>query len=96
MEKQQRAELLAKLDSDIAKELTFKQNKMIHTKDELLKQWRSQYEERFGKITTSELLEGVDTAYAPEIQIRISDSEILEQLAIIAFKEGKLENPFVL
>ena len=69
---------------------------MIHTKDELLKQWRSQYEERFGKITPSGLLEGVATAYAPEIQIKISDSEILEQLAIIAFKEGKLENPFVL
>jgi transposase-like protein len=68
---------------------------MINTKDELLQQWRSQYEERFGKITPSELLEGVATAYAPEIQIRISDSEILEQLAIIAFKEGKLENPFV-
>jgi transposase-like protein len=68
---------------------------MINTKDELLQQWRSQYEERFGKITPSELLEGVATAYAPEIQIRISDSEILEQLAIIAFKEGKLENPLV-
>jgi transposase-like protein len=69
---------------------------MIHTKDELLQQWRSQYEERFGKITPSELLEGVATTYASEIQIRISDSEILEQLAIIAFKEGKLKNPFVL
>jgi hypothetical protein len=68
---------------------------MINTKDELLQQWRSQYEERFGKITPSKLLEGVATAYAPEIQIRISDSEILEQLAIIAFKEGNLENPFV-
>lgn len=68
---------------------------MTNTKNELLQQWRSQYEERFGKITPSELLEGVATAYAPEIQIRISDSEILEQLAIIAFKEGKLENPFV-
>jgi len=68
---------------------------MINTKDELLQQWRSQYEEQFGKITPSELLEGVATAYASEIHIRISDSEILEQLAIIAFKEGKLENPFV-
>ena len=67
---------------------------MINTKDELLQQWRSQYEERFGKITPSELLEGVATAYAPEIQIRISDSEILEQLAIISFQNKDFDNPF--
>ena len=67
---------------------------MINTKDELLQQWRSQYEERFGKITSSKLLEGVATAYAPKIQIRISDSEILEQLAIIAFSKNDFSNPF--
>ncbi len=55
-----------------------KKNKDKMTKDELLQQWRKQYKE---------------LSAIPQ-QREVSDAEVLEQLAIVAFSENNFTNPF--